>query len=128
MRLGIPLCLALAGCATATQPAHPLMGMWVGQKSLVLDVSTYSYGEEHGDWTGGGRTFRYKRSGSSGLQRNAASRCGVASSRYPGVDLLGDIVDPSSKSTVPDLLPPSFPSPKAKATVLLSACGMQHRT
>ncbi len=74
MRLGIPLCLALAGCATATQPAHPLMGMWVGQKSLVLDVSTYSYGEEHGDWTGGGRTFRYKRSGSSG----APEECGFS--------------------------------------------------
>jgi hypothetical protein len=30
-----------------------MMGVWEGQKTLVLDVATYSYGDEHGDWSGG---------------------------------------------------------------------------
>jgi hypothetical protein len=36
------------------------MGAWQGQKPLVLSVSEYSFGDEHGHWTADSRTFRYK--------------------------------------------------------------------
>ena len=54
------LLLVLAGCVSASQPSHPLMGTWQGQETLVLGVTEYRFGGEHGHWTADSKTFRYK--------------------------------------------------------------------
>lgn len=66
MRFAILLFLAFAGCASSSQPPHPLMGAWQGQKMLVLGLSEYSFGDEHGQWTADSGTFRFKVRDSAG--------------------------------------------------------------
>ena len=59
------VCFALAGCATVNQPTHPLVGVWNGQKALILGVSEYRYADKRGQWTADSRSLRFRVVGSS---------------------------------------------------------------
>ena len=97
MRFAPLVCLALAGCATVNQPAHPLVGVWNGQKVLILGVSEYSYADERGQWTADSRSLRFRVTGSS----RGVEQCSFAvrgrSLELSGCRLAGSIVGPSRR-------------------------------